>query len=582
MVKELQSKAEFDAVIRGPQLVVVDFHATWCGPCKMIAPFVEDLSQRYPEVVFAKVDGDAVPDVIRAMGVRAFPTFKFFVGGQQVDEMKGADKNKLESLVQTHKTAGGFGSSFSTLAGGSQAPAWDGVGVPPGPGAAMDRESARTARAKMLETVEKQQNKFAAKVAPPAAPTPASTKPAAATPMEVDDDDDALLAQALAMSKNEAASAPAGSTATADATDFDEDTGEPLVPIPVNVSLLSELLDMGFADARARKAIHHGQSLEKALEWLDAHQDDADIDQPYLVREGEARREEARLNAKPLSEEEKAAKMEELKVKIAKRKAERTEQEKKEELVREKARREGGQKMNDMVEDRERLLRRREAERQKKEKDDAARERARLKAEIARDRELRRANGGMLPSVLGVDGYNPSAAQLGAKGEAGEAGAGGTAVSTPVASTSKPVAVAPIATPNPRVSPGGPVPSDEINSDAVTAELLDKMDQLIQTISRYRVGGDGGAALKLLNTFLNNVATSPAELKFRSINAESNAFKSKFLPLVGPVQLLKLVGFVKSPSEEKYILESANVRLLQITCTKLQAAMKVYAEQNPS
>ena len=121
-----------------------------------------------------------------------------------------------------------------------------------------------------------------------------------------------------------------------------------------------------------------------------------------------------------------------------------------------------------------------------------------------------------------------------------------------------------------------------VEDAGVSATDLEQVDQLIQTISRYRVGGDGGAALKLLNTFLNNVATSPAELKFRSINAESNAFKSKFLPLVGPVQLLKLVGFVKSPSEEKYILESANLPLLQITCTKLQVAIEAYGGQGSS
>jgi thiol-disulfide isomerase/thioredoxin len=55
MVKEITSSDEFNKEIRVPNLVVVDFYATWCGPCKMIAPFIEQLSTKYPEVKFIKV-----------------------------------------------------------------------------------------------------------------------------------------------------------------------------------------------------------------------------------------------------------------------------------------------------------------------------------------------------------------------------------------------------------------------------------------------------------------------------------------------------------------------------------------------
>jgi thiol-disulfide isomerase/thioredoxin len=55
MVKEVQNSADFRASINVPNLVVVDYYATWCGPCKAIAPFIEQLSRRYPEVVFLKV-----------------------------------------------------------------------------------------------------------------------------------------------------------------------------------------------------------------------------------------------------------------------------------------------------------------------------------------------------------------------------------------------------------------------------------------------------------------------------------------------------------------------------------------------
>lgn len=55
MVKEVLSSSEFRQVINVPNLVVVDYYATWCGPCRNIAPFYEQLSRKYPEVVFLKV-----------------------------------------------------------------------------------------------------------------------------------------------------------------------------------------------------------------------------------------------------------------------------------------------------------------------------------------------------------------------------------------------------------------------------------------------------------------------------------------------------------------------------------------------
>lgn len=58
MVKEVTDKSEFEGIVKGPGLVVVDFFATWCGPCMHIAPFVEELASKYPDVVFIKVDCD--------------------------------------------------------------------------------------------------------------------------------------------------------------------------------------------------------------------------------------------------------------------------------------------------------------------------------------------------------------------------------------------------------------------------------------------------------------------------------------------------------------------------------------------
>jgi uncharacterized UBP type Zn finger protein len=140
-----------------------------------------------------------------------------------------------------------------------------------------------------------------------------------------------------------------------------------LVPVPVKAEILSELLDMGFSDVRARKGIVHGKDLDGALAWLDAHQEDPDIDQPYLVRREDAEREER--NAKPLTEEEKAQKIKEYQEKAKRLRAEREAKEKEEQIKREKDRRERGQKMGTMQEERDRMMRNLEMQKMKKEKE---------------------------------------------------------------------------------------------------------------------------------------------------------------------------------------------------------------------
>ena len=102
MVKTISDFSEFRKTIKRPGLVVVDFFAEWCGPCKQIAPFIENLSTKYPNVVFIKVDVDKAEEISQDRGITAMPTFQFFVWGSMVDELKGADPNRLESLVKLH------------------------------------------------------------------------------------------------------------------------------------------------------------------------------------------------------------------------------------------------------------------------------------------------------------------------------------------------------------------------------------------------------------------------------------------------------------------------------------------------
>ncbi|KAF4530578.1 hypothetical protein B566_EDAN006784 [Ephemera danica] len=97
--------SDFDGKLKeaGSKLVVVDFFATWCGPCKMIAPQMETLSKECPNVVFLKVDVDECEELAAEYSITAMPTFLFFKNKKTVETMTGANYDKLKALVTTHQ-----------------------------------------------------------------------------------------------------------------------------------------------------------------------------------------------------------------------------------------------------------------------------------------------------------------------------------------------------------------------------------------------------------------------------------------------------------------------------------------------
>ncbi|KAF9953644.1 hypothetical protein BGZ65_004542 [Modicella reniformis] len=100
MVRELQSTQEFTDLIATGKKVIVDYHATWCGPCKMIAPKYIKHDEDYPDIEFVKVDIDKLVDVSATASITAMPTFQTFHNGEKLGEVKGANPEKLENLIK--------------------------------------------------------------------------------------------------------------------------------------------------------------------------------------------------------------------------------------------------------------------------------------------------------------------------------------------------------------------------------------------------------------------------------------------------------------------------------------------------
>lgn len=103
-VHVITSKENWDEKIadanRDGKLVVANFSASWCGPCRMMAPAYAELAEKYPSLMFLTIDVDELVDFSSSWDIRATPTFFFLKDGQQVDKLVGANRPELENKLK--------------------------------------------------------------------------------------------------------------------------------------------------------------------------------------------------------------------------------------------------------------------------------------------------------------------------------------------------------------------------------------------------------------------------------------------------------------------------------------------------
>ena len=99
MLKHINSAIEFDAAIK-EGTVLVDFFATWCGPCRMLSPVLEEIANENPNVSILKIDVDEVGELAARYGIQNIPTLMLFKNGQRIETRLGyQNKNQLQALI---------------------------------------------------------------------------------------------------------------------------------------------------------------------------------------------------------------------------------------------------------------------------------------------------------------------------------------------------------------------------------------------------------------------------------------------------------------------------------------------------
>ncbi|MBW1703601.1 MAG: thioredoxin [Deltaproteobacteria bacterium] len=103
MVKEVTDQNFANDVLKAEMPVLIDFWAPWCGPCNMVSPVVEKVSDDYVDKMeFCKMNVDEAPETAQSYGIMSIPTLMLFKNGEKVDEIIGAvPESSIKTMIDT-------------------------------------------------------------------------------------------------------------------------------------------------------------------------------------------------------------------------------------------------------------------------------------------------------------------------------------------------------------------------------------------------------------------------------------------------------------------------------------------------
>ncbi|KAG9600069.1 DUF1000-domain-containing protein, partial [Aureobasidium melanogenum] len=132
-IVHIESPQQFSSLLSSSRIVVTDFYADWCGPCKAIAPFYEQLANslsRPNHITFTKVNTDNQKDIAQTYNITAMPTFMVFKNGRETQRIRGADPKALDAAVKS--LASEAESSSADASSSSSSGTWIGASLPRG------------------------------------------------------------------------------------------------------------------------------------------------------------------------------------------------------------------------------------------------------------------------------------------------------------------------------------------------------------------------------------------------------------------------------------------------------------------
>ena len=99
---EITDQKVYEKLIKDNKIVFIDFYAQWCGPCKRISPYIEELSEIFDNVKFIKIDVEQMEELSISFKIEAMPTFVILKNGKEETRIVGCDKDKFKKMLKEY------------------------------------------------------------------------------------------------------------------------------------------------------------------------------------------------------------------------------------------------------------------------------------------------------------------------------------------------------------------------------------------------------------------------------------------------------------------------------------------------